>query len=206
MPLCSSQQVEGAAHAAQHAEAQHVDLHELQRVDVVLVPFDDLPVLHRGRLDRHELVEPVLGQDEAARMLREVARRADQLAGELQRQAQAAVVEVEVELARPRFSLDALRAPAPDLAGRAPRSRPPAGPAPCRPRAPRRGRGSGSRSRSQRGAVAAVGLVDPLDHLLAPLVLEVDVDVGRLAALLGDEALEQQVVLRSGSIEVMPST
>ena len=35
----------------------------------------------------------------------------------------------------------------------------------------------------QRGAVAAVLLVDVLDHLLAPLVLEVDVDVGRLVAL-----------------------
>ena len=34
-----------------------------------------------------------------------------------------------------------------------------------------------------RRAVAAIGLVDVLDHLLAPLVLEVDVDVGRLVAL-----------------------
>ena len=36
-------------------------------------------------------------------------------------------------------------------------------------------------------------LVDVLDHLLAPLVLEVDVDVGRLVALGRDEALEQEV-------------
>ena len=43
------------------------------------------------------------------------------------------------------------------------------------------------------GAVAAVFLVDVLDHLLAPLVLEIDVDVGRLVALGADEALEQQV-------------
>ena len=43
--------------------------------------------------------------------------------------------------------------------------------------------------------VVAVGLVDPLDHLLAPLVLEIDVDVGRLAALVRDEAFEQQLVL-----------
>ena len=46
------------------------------------------------------------------------------------------------------------------------------------------------------GAVAAVFLVDVLDHLLAPLVLEIDVDVGRLLALLGNEALEQQVAGR----------
>ena len=39
---------------------------------------------------------------------------------------------------------------------------------------------------------AAVLLVDVLDHLLAPLVLDVEVDVGRLGALAREEALEQQ--------------
>ena len=34
--------------------------------------------------------------------------------------------------------------------------------------------------------------IDVLDDLLAPLVLEIDVDVGRLVALAGDEALEEQ--------------
>jgi hypothetical protein len=45
------------------------------------------------------------------------------------------------------------------------------------------------------GAVAAVLVVDVLDDFLAPVVLEVHVDVGRLAALLADEALEQQMGL-----------
>jgi hypothetical protein len=31
-----------------------------------------------------------------------------------------------------------------------------------------------------------------LDHLLAPLVLEVDVNIGRLITLARDEALEEQ--------------
>ncbi len=44
-----------------------------------------------------------------------------------------------------------------------------------------------------RGPVAAVGGVDVLDHLLAPLVLEVDVDVRRLVAGARDEALEEHV-------------
>ena len=43
------------------------------------------------------------------------------------------------------------------------------------------------------GALAPVFAVDVLDHLLAPLVLEIDVDVGRLAPLRRDEALEQQI-------------
>src|SRR5437660_6486 len=46
--------------------------------------------------------------------------------------------------------------------------------------------------RGERRALAAVLAVDVLQHLLAPLVLEIDVDVGRLAALARDEALEQQ--------------
>ena len=48
---------------------------------------------------------------------------------------------------------------------------------------------------ADRGAIAAVALVDVLDHLLAPLVLEIDVDVGRLAAVLGNEAGEQKLAL-----------
>ena len=45
----------------------------------------------------------------------------------------------------------------------------------------------------KRGAAARVLAVHVLDHLLAPLVLEVDVDVRRLVALLRHEALEQHV-------------
>ena len=48
--------------------------------------------------------------------------------------------------------------------------------------------------RAQSGVIAAILLEDPLHDDLAPLVLEIDVDVGRLAALLRHEALEQQVV------------
>ena len=42
------------------------------------------------------------------------------------------------------------------------------------------------------GVVAPVLLVDVLDHLLAPLVLDVEIDVRRLGALPGQEALEEQ--------------
>ena len=79
------QQVEGAVHAAQHAEAQHVDLHEFERIDIILVPFDDLPVFHACGLDRDQIVETVLRQHETAGMLREMARCADELAGQFQR-------------------------------------------------------------------------------------------------------------------------
>src|SRR5207245_1717156 len=47
----------------------------------------------------------------------------------------------------------------------------------------------------QRSALAAVFVIDVLDDFLAPLVLEIDVDIGRLVALLRDEALEQKLLL-----------
>src|SRR5690349_12797648 len=43
--------------------------------------------------------------------------------------------------------------------------------------------------------ITAVAVIDILDHLLAPLVLEIDVDVGRLAAIFRDEAREQEPAL-----------
>ncbi len=38
-------------------------------------------------------------------------------------------------------------------------------------------------------------MVDILHHLLAPLMFEIDVDIGRLQPFGGDEALEQQIDL-----------
>ena len=48
--------------------------------------------------------------------------------------------------------------------------------------------------RRDRRAVATVAAVDILHHLLAPLVFEIDVDVGGLAPLGGNEAGEEQIV------------
>src|SRR5262249_4342369 len=48
---------------------------------------------------------------------------------------------------------------------------------------------------SQRGAMMAVAPVNILDDFFTPLMLEVDVDIRRLLALLADEALEQQIHL-----------
>ncbi len=81
------EQIEGTADAAQHAEAEHIDLEDAERIEIVLVPFDDGAVLHRRILDRDELIEPPPGDDEAADMLREVAREAQQLPRQFERQA-----------------------------------------------------------------------------------------------------------------------
>src|SRR3954453_6229073 len=53
----------------------------------------------------------------------------------------------------------------------------------------------GDRRRNGR-AIAPIFAVDVLDDFFAPLMLEVDVDVGRLAPLLRNETLEQHVAAR----------
>ncbi|MNI40546.1 hypothetical protein D3C73_947710 [compost metagenome] len=98
--LVLAKEIEPPAHAREHPQRQHVDLHELQRVDIVLVPFDHLSVFHRGGFNRDQFVQAVLCQDEAAGMLRQVARSADQFAREFERQPQSAVGHIEIEFAR----------------------------------------------------------------------------------------------------------
>jgi hypothetical protein len=79
------QQIETPLHAGEHAERQTIDLHNFQNVDIVLVPFDDLPILHGGGLDRHQFIQPVACQHKAARMLREMLRRAHQFTRKIDR-------------------------------------------------------------------------------------------------------------------------
>ena len=78
-------QIERLADAGQHAQRQHIDFHDAQRVQIVLVPFDEIAVVHRGRADGHDGVEIILGQHKAADMLGEMAGKADQLVGEMHR-------------------------------------------------------------------------------------------------------------------------
>ena len=163
----------------------------LQGVEIVLVPLDHGAVGHGRVLDRDQVAQGAFRDDEAADMLAEVAREAHQLLGEVEGQAQGRVGGVEAGLAQGRL-VQPLAAIAPDRA--AERFLDVGGEAhDLGDLAHRRLGAVADHGGGQRGMVAAVGAVDPLDHLLAPLMLEIDVDVGRLVALGRDEALEQQV-------------
>ena len=127
-------------------------------------------------------------------MLAEVAREADELTREIEREAEPPVAEIEVECLG-MLLLDAVLGPTPDLgregAGHV------VGQAEHLADFAHGAAGAvADHGGAQGRAVAAVMLVDPLDHPLALLVLEIDVDVRRLGALGGDEALEQQPGLR----------
>ena len=190
--LVLGEQIKAALHAGEHAKRQAIDLHKVQRVDVVLVPFDDLTVFHGGRLDRHEFVEPVMGEDEAARMLGEMTRRADQLAGEIESKTQTPVAQIEVQfLGVLRFN--PFPRPAPNLRGQ--QFDEIFGQAERLADIAQRPLGAvADDRRAERGMIAAIGVEHPLQDDLAPLMLEIDIDVGRLAPLLRDETLEQKIV------------
>ncbi|VWC40571.1 hypothetical protein BST28156_06965 [Burkholderia stagnalis] len=189
-PAPCGDHVECAMQRRQHAEREHVDLHQPERFEIVLVPLDHAPPVHRRVLDRHEPRELAAADHEAARMLRQVAREIEQPRGKLgpgldQRRAGVEAdgrellqqIAAAVEPAMPlRDALDQHRIDAERLAGLAQRA----------------ARAVGRYGGGKRGTVVAVFLVQVLDDFLAPLMLEVDVDIGRLAALAADEALEQQ--------------
>ena len=186
---------EALGERGQHAERQHVDLEKAERVEVVLVPFDDGAVLHRGVHDRHDLVEPVAGDDEAAAVLGQMARKAGELVRHLKRQRERRIGRIEAGRARTAISPIGVGSVAPGRAVQ--RGDDVVGEAEDLGRlADRRAGAIGDHGGGEPGALAAVALVDVLDHLLAPLVLEIDVDVGRLVALGRDEALEQQIEAR----------
>ncbi|MNS31082.1 hypothetical protein D3C72_631260 [compost metagenome] len=109
------QQVEGLADAGQHAERQHIDLHQPQGVDVVLVPFDEGAVGHGRIADGDQFVQSVLGQDEAADVLGQVTRRVEQACRHLDRPGDHRIGRVQAGLTD--VAVADLRPPASPLAG-----------------------------------------------------------------------------------------
>ena len=182
-------QCQRAADRRQHPQREAVHLEQAQRIEVVLVPLDDGARGHRRVFDRHHALEQAARDHEPADVLRQVARKPHQFVGERDEPLDHRVVGREARLAdalgRHRAAIppgehagepiDLREVEAERLADVAHRA--------LRPVGDERGR--------ERRAVAAVFRIDVLDHLLAPLVLEVDVDVRRLVPLLRDEALEQ---------------
>ena len=72
-PVAAFDQVEGLAHAGEHAEAEHVHLEDAEGVQVVLVPLDLGAPLHGRVGDGDHLGERAAGDHHAARVLGEVA-------------------------------------------------------------------------------------------------------------------------------------
>jgi hypothetical protein len=83
-PAARPHQVEHAADRRQHAQRQDVDLHQAQRVEIVLVPLDHGALRPSRRSRPAPAGRAAARDDEAADVLRQVARKAAQLLGDRQ--------------------------------------------------------------------------------------------------------------------------
>ena len=124
-------------------------------------------------------------------MLRQMARKADQLARQLQRETDRRAVAIEARFSQARFNrvrfvpplhgfgeaFGLLNREAERAAHVFQRRAWPVGGERC----------------GQCGALAPVFTVNILNHFFAPFVLEIDINVGRLVALFRDETLEQHL-------------
>ncbi len=183
------QKPEGEVELGEGAEAQEVHLEEIHVFDVVLVPLADGSVRHGGVFHRHQVRHRIASQEEAAGMDREVAWKVQDLPDSIDEDLHPRICRIQTALgqgvtnggAAPRAELgtaveSGLGKPQ-DLShltnGR------------LTPIAHDVGHHG--------GVGAAVLLVHVLDHLFPTVVLNVQIDVGRLGALLGEEALEEQI-------------
>ena len=193
--------VNAAADGREHAQSEHVHLHEAHVLQVVLVPLDDGAFGHGGVLHRHEAGEARLRQHKAAHVLAQVTRKAHQLPGKAQPQLGLARVQRHTAFAGQllqafpgQFLVEPVMLPGEGVdehLGQGER---------LAHVADRAARAVADDHGGNRCALAAVFFVDVLDDLFAPLVFEVHVDVGRLIApLQADEALQQRMrMLRVG--------
>ncbi len=185
-------QIKCLGNARQHPQRQHIDLHQPQCVNIILVPFDERPVRHGGVADWHQFIQPPGGQHKAADVLRQMARGHQQLLNNAVHPGDFGIVDVEprlgkaglVQFAR-KTAPDGRCQPGGDILRQAQRL------ADLAHRAARAimdgGGGNG-------GAVAAIAGIDILDHLLAPFMFKIDINVGRFAAFFGNETRKQQII------------
>ena len=189
-PRCCDTIASALPDRREHSERQAIDLEQAERIEVVLVPLDDGAVLHRGVFDRHHPFQQAARDDEAADVLRQVARKAAAARRASATSRAISGLSGSKPASRMRMRIDPAAVPPCEHTGQ---------PFDLREIeakrlahvAHRALRPVGDERGGQRGALAAILGVDVLHHLFAPLVFEVDVDVRRLVALATDEALEQ---------------
>ena len=178
------------ANGREHAQGEYIHLKQAEGLDVFLIPLDHGALRHAGVLHRHQCGDGAAGDDEAAHVLRQVARKAENLLYQRIEQLGSLAVPGHALLLETFGEIGAAIPPGERLGeiihehGIQPQ------------RAAHIAHGAartvGDNGGRQRGALVGVLAVDVLDHLLAPLVLEIHVDIRRLIALPRNKALEQQ--------------
>ena len=67
----------------QHSQTQTIDFEQTKLFQVVLVPLDHRPIVHRSVLDRHQLIKPSLGNHHSAHVLGKMAGESEQFADQV---------------------------------------------------------------------------------------------------------------------------
>jgi len=185
-------EVEAFADTGQHPQRQYIDLQQVERGNVVLVPFDERAIFHGAIMDGNGFIQTVFGEHKATNMLRQMARKIEQLADQRMQLGNLRIGRIKACLHQPLF-----------------RQLPPEA-APDRPRQPRRdilGQAKRLAHLAHRAArtvmdhgggdgrtVAFVPPVDILHDLLAALMLEIHINVGRLVPFFRQKTREEQIV------------
>ncbi|RMT87764.1 hypothetical protein ALP39_200243 [Pseudomonas marginalis pv. marginalis] len=187
----AAQQIEAAADRTEHAQGEDIHLEQAHGIQIVLVPLNDGALGHGRVFHRHQGVQRVFGNHETAGVLGQVPGKADQLPGEREHPAQDRAVRVEAAFTQA-FQGRRIVTPAPAAVGQGVDlvRRQPEGLGHITHRA---GGVVAADHRRQRCAGAAVALEHVLQHFFAAFVFEVHVDIRRLVALPGQEALEQRI-------------
>ncbi len=182
-------QVDGVVQGREHPQPEQIELDEVDRRAVVLVPLQHRAALHARPLHRADLDHRAVADDHPPGVDPEVAGEVLDLGGEPEHRGGDVVIEGPVgaplgggggDLAP---HVDLLR-PGVLLAGGVAEG--------TGHVAHRRAGAVGDHVGHQRGVVPPVAGIDVLDHLLAPVGLDVDVDVRRAVTLGGQEPLEEQ--------------
>ena len=188
----TADQIEALLDRGQHAQRQHVDLQQAECFQIVLLPLDHRAFRHTGVLDRYEMGERTLTDDEAANVLRQVAGKPDQCLRQRHQHLDAGIVIIYLGIGK---LFPQVRTPPVDGFGDVieqlviePQCL--AHITQCAARA------IGNHRRRQRRTTAAVLAVDILNDLFAAGVLEIHIDVRRLVTLPGNETLEQHLDTR----------
>ncbi len=182
-------QTKGAIDDVQRSQTEQIDLEQTEIFEVVLVPLDHRAAGHRGVLDGHEVVHRLVAEQEAARVDRQVAREVLDLERQAHEMLVRAAARVQADTCGgARSEVLVMRQQTRDTIERR----------------LRQAEGLAHLAHGRAGAVAdevghhgriiaSIAVVNELDDFLATLVLDVEVDVGRLAALPGQEALEEKI-------------
>ena len=189
--VVASDQLKGLADAGQHAQAQYVHLEDAERIQVILVPFDNRALGHGGVADGHHFAQRAPGDHHAAGMLGQMAGKAGHFPGQGDGLGDGTVARVQPGFADVAGG-HAVPPPPPggalqgdnDVAGQA------QGLAHFADGA--FGTVGGDRG-GHAGPFAAVLFINVLDDLFPALVFKVHVDIGGLVPFGADEALEQKV-------------